>query len=99
MRPGYRELAPPTALRGALACLWVRLAAREEPGTVRILPDACADIVWQPGRGAWLAGPDPGPALAAMTPGSVFVGARFAPGAGGPALRLGLDEVRDSRVD
>src|SRR4051794_27925052 len=99
MRPGYRELAPPPALRHALDCLWVRAVAPGEAGPLRILPDACADIVWQPGRGAWLAGPDTGPALATMTPGTVFVGARFAPGAGGPALRLALDQVRDMRVE
>jgi AraC-like DNA-binding protein len=99
MRPGYRELAPPPPLGHALACLWVRVVGPGETGTTRILPDACADIVWQPGRGAWLHGPDTGPALSDTSPGKVFVGVRFAPGAGGPALRLGLDEVRDARVE
>jgi AraC-like DNA-binding protein len=97
MRPGYRELAPPPPLRDALACLWVRVAGPEAM-PVRILPDACVDIVWQPGRGAWLTGPDTGPALTALAPGTVVLGARFQPGAGGPALRLGLHEVRDARV-
>jgi AraC-like DNA-binding protein len=99
MRPGYRELAPPPALRHALDCLWVRAVAPGEDAAVRILPDACSDLVWRAGRGAWLAAPDTGPALAQMVPGAVIVGVRFAPGAGGPALRLALDEVRDMRVD
>lgn len=90
----YREFPPP-ALRGALACLWVRVAARP----TRVLPDACADLVWQAGHGAFVAGPDTGPHLSTAPPGTVIVGARFLPGAGGPALGLPLSELRDTRLD
>jgi AraC-like DNA-binding protein len=63
-----------------------------------VLPDACVDLIWQSGRGAFVAGPDTGPMLVPATPGAVFVGARFVPGAGGPALGVPLDELRDERA-
>jgi AraC-like DNA-binding protein len=98
LRPGYRELAPPSGLGGAVACLWVRVVGAAAGEPTRVLPDACVDLIWQSGRGAWIAGPDTGSALAAPPPGSVLVGARFAPGAGGAALGLPLAELRDLRV-
>lgn len=49
----YRELGVPAALRGSLACLWIR---RGDGGAVRVLPDGCTDLVWRPG-GAALAWP------------------------------------------
>jgi AraC-like DNA-binding protein len=78
-----------------LACLWWRVVD-DEP--VRILPDACSDLIWQSGRGALVAGPDTGPSPATAAPGTLFVGARFRPGAGGAALGLPLSELRDLRI-
>jgi AraC-like DNA-binding protein len=90
----YREFAPPTQLRGSIACFWMR---RGDGATVRIIPDACSDIVWRRGRGAVLAGPDTGPSFSETQPGELVVGARFLPGAA-PALGMPLDELRDARV-
>ena len=45
---------------GALACLWVRVAGEEGERT-DVLPDACSDLIWSAGRGAFVAGPDTGP--------------------------------------
>jgi AraC-like DNA-binding protein len=87
----YRELAAPP-----LACLWVRVTG-EDRGPV--LPDACSDLIWKAGRGAFVAGPDTGPVTVGAEAGSVFVGARFRPGAGGAALGLPLSELRDLHVD
>jgi AraC-like DNA-binding protein len=98
MSSGYREFAPPPALRGALACLWVRVVPDGALPT-RVLPDACVDLIWQAGYGAFVAGPDTGPMLVPAPPGAVFVGARFLPGAGGPALRVPLSDLRDLRVE
>jgi AraC-like DNA-binding protein len=94
---GYRELAPPPGLRGAVACLWTRVVVRAEE--VRVLPDACTDLIWRAGEGTMVAGPDTEAKLAPTAAGDVLVGVRFAPGAGGAALGLPLDEVRDLRVD
>ncbi len=96
---GYREWLPPVPLRGALACLWVSVTATDRPSLTSVLPDGCTDLIWQRGHGAFLAGPDTGPAPAELPPGTILVGARFWPGAGGPALGLPLAEVRDQRVD
>jgi AraC-like DNA-binding protein len=97
---GYREWLPPARLRGALACLWVSVTAPGAgPSVTAVLPDGCTDLIWQRGRGAFLAGPDTGPAPAQLPPGTILVGARFWPGAGGPALGLPLAELRDQRID
>jgi AraC-like DNA-binding protein len=64
-----------------------------------VLPDGCTDLIWQSGIGAFVAGPDTGPAPSPRPPGTVFVGARFRPGAGGAALGVPLSELLDQRVD
>jgi AraC-like DNA-binding protein len=89
----YRELPAP-----GLECLWIRRAG-EEPAVTPVLPDACSDLIWQSGRGAFVAGPDTGPAPVRTTPGAVYAGARFGPAAGGAALGLPLSELRDRRVE
>jgi AraC-like DNA-binding protein len=97
LRPGYREFAPPAALRDTVACVWVRIAG--EGGEVRIVPDACADVVWRQGYGATVAGPDTSAKLVTIEPGETLVGLRFLPGAGHGGLGVPLDELRDLRVD
>jgi AraC-like DNA-binding protein len=97
---GYREWQPPTALRESLSCLWVSVVdPAAGPSSTHVLPDACVDVIWQSGCGAYIAGPDTGPAPAEVPAGTVLVGARFRPGAGGSALGLPLAELRDQRVD
>ena len=98
-QPGYREWLPPAALRDSLTCLWVRVTPAGQPAVSDVLPDGCADFIWQSGRGAYVAGPDTGPAPSHLPSGSVVVGARLRPGAGGPALGLPLADLRDQRVD
>ncbi len=97
--PGYTEWQAPAALRHAVACLWAQVTpgTGDRPGLV--LPDACTDLVWEQGRGAYVAGPDTGPVRTVMTAGTVILGVRFRPSAGGPALAVPLSEVRDQRVD
>jgi len=85
----YREFAAPP-----LACLWIRTGA----DATDVLPDACSDLIWQSGRGAFVAGPDTGPVPVTPAAGNVFIGARFGPGAGGAALGLPLSELLDQRV-
>lgn len=97
--PGYREWAPPDALNSALVCLWVRVVPPEGTTPTLVLPDACVDLIWQQGRGAYIAGPDTGPVPTPLPPGAILVGARFRPGAGGPALGIPLKELLNRRVD
>ncbi len=96
--PGYREWAPPAALRDVLACLWTQVTPGQVSGPTLVLPDGCADLIWERGRGAFVAGPDTGPAPTLLRPGTVLVGARFRPGAGGDALGVPLSELCDQRV-
>ena len=96
--PGYREFAPDVAFREEIHCLWISVIT---PGAslTRVLPDACTDLIWQSGAGAFVAGPDTGPAPDTRPPGAVLVGARFRPGAGGAALGVPLSDLLDQRVD
>jgi AraC-like DNA-binding protein len=97
---GYREWLPPAGLRESLSCLWVSVVAPDGGQKVQqVYPDGCIDLIWQSGHGAYLAGPDTGPAPAELPAGTIVVGARFRPGAGGPAIGLPLSELRDQRVD
>jgi AraC-like DNA-binding protein len=95
--PQYREWAPPPRLRAAVACFWARTVGGDT--RVGVLPDACSDLIWQADRGAFVAGPDTGPVTTTHPPGAVLLGVRFLPGAGGPALRTPLNELRNMRVD
>lgn len=98
--PGYREWLPPAGLRHALACYWVAVVPHDgAPRPANVLPDLCTDLIWESGRGPFVAGPDTGPAPTVTPPGTVLVGARFRPGAGGPALGLPLAVLRDQRID
>lgn len=97
---GYREWAPPASLRAAIACFWVSVTPPDaSPGTAQVLPDLCTDLIWRSGEGAFVAGPDTGPAPAERVPGTVLVGARFRPGAGGAAFGRPLADLRDRRID
>ena len=95
--PGYREAAPPAALAGAVACLWVGVTPADGAPPTRVLPDACVDLIWQRGSGVFLAGPDTGPVIMPMPPGTVLAGVRLRPGAGGPALGRPLTGLLDQR--
>jgi AraC-like DNA-binding protein len=97
--PGYTEWQAPAGLRHAIACLWAQVTPDTGDREGLVLPDACSDLVWEQGRGAFLAGPDTGPVRTVMTAGTVILGVRFRPSAGGPALGMPLNELRDQRVD
>jgi len=97
LSPGYRELAPPRELRDVVACLWIRVHGTGDD--VRIVPDACSDVVWQQGEGTTVVGPDTSAKLVVGAPGDVLIGMRFQPGAGGGALGVPLGALRDLRVE
>jgi AraC-like DNA-binding protein len=97
--PGYCEWPAPAGLRHAIACLWAQVSRDGSDRQGLVLPDACSDLIWEQGRGAYVAGPDTGPVRTVMTGGTVIFGVRFRPSAGGPALGVPLSELRDQRVD
>jgi AraC-like DNA-binding protein len=63
-----------------------------------VLPDACSDLIWEEGVGAYVAGPDTGPARPMIKAGTVIVGVRFRPSAGGQVLKTPLSEIANQRV-
>ena len=63
-----------------------------------VLPDACSDLIWEQGVGAYVAGPDTGPARPMIKAGTVIVGVRFRPSAGGQVLKTPLSEIANQRV-
>jgi AraC-like DNA-binding protein len=99
-KPGYWEWAPPPELGGSVACLWVRVVPPGDAGrpATPVLPDACCDLIWESGRGVFVAGPDTGPWSSALPTGTALAGVRLLPGAGGPALGLPLSALLDQRV-
>ena len=99
LAPGYAEWPAPAALRDAVACLWANVAPGDGDRETLVLPDACSDLIWEQGVGAYLAGPDTGPVRVRSQAGAAIVGVRLRPSAGGPALGLPLSEIRDQRVD
>ena len=98
-RSDYRERAPATTLDRHVACVWVQqIGPGTAPMVQRIVPDGCIDIVWLDGR-LHVAGPDTGPVLAPLDPGSLVVGVRFRPGLAPTMLGPPAAELRDDRVD
>jgi AraC-like DNA-binding protein len=98
LAPGYAEWRPPAALRGPVACLWARVVPDGDDYLGLVVPDACSDLIWEQGIGAYVAGPDTGPVCTETRPGAVLVGIRFRPAAGGQVLGLPLSELRDQRI-
>jgi len=97
---GYRELEPRPSLREHLACVWYQTVGDGEPARVqRVLPDACIDLVWEARGGPSIAGPDTGPVLASLAPGTMIAGARFRPGRGPDVLGVAAHELRDHQPE
>jgi AraC-like DNA-binding protein len=90
----YRELSPSHQLAHLVRCLWIRTGTGAE---TLVLPDGCLDVVVRDG-GASVAGPDTGPVPAFVDRDERVVGVRLRPGAGGAALGVPADELRDRRV-
>jgi AraC-like DNA-binding protein len=88
----YREYAPPPGLEALVACVWA-----SHDGEVRVLPDACVDVVFSDGR-LVVAGPATAANVVPAAPGQTRVGVRFRVGAAGAALGLGVAELRDQGV-
>jgi AraC-like DNA-binding protein len=85
----YREAPPPPGLEAFVACVW-----RSHDGPVRVLPDACVDVVWSDGN-LVVAGPATREQIAPATPGRPRAGVRFRVGAAGAALGLPVAELLD----
>lgn len=93
----YRELPPRPELAEHLACVWYQSVDSHEPAReVRVLPDACIDIVWPAGEAPLVAGPDTRAWVSTLPPGTLLAGARFRPGRAPDLLRLSARELVDA---
>jgi AraC-like DNA-binding protein len=98
LAPGYAEWMPPSGLGDVVSCLWAAVVPEGTDRVTLVLPDACSDLIWEQGVGGYVAGPDTGPVRVVTKAGTVIVGVRLRPAAGGQALGLPLSELRDQRV-
>lgn len=94
----YREIFPSPALRPWVECFWTRDdAPTTEPQ--RVLPDGCADLVFDLGSGeADVVGTMTRPLVLPPSHASQFLGVRFRPGRAAAFLRIPLAEITDARV-
>jgi AraC-like DNA-binding protein len=88
----YVELPPPTGLRGLVTCAWL-----SDDSEVRVLPDACVDIVFEDGH-LVVAGPATSEVIVPATPGQARLGIRFRIGSAGAALGVSANELLDDAV-
>ncbi len=98
LAPGYAEWQAPPSLRVAVSCLWASIVPDDADRKTLVLPDGCSDLIWEQGVGCYVAGPDTGAFRSTSKAGTVIVGVRFRPAAGGQVLGLPLSELRDRRV-
>lgn len=94
----YAELAPSEALRPWVECFWTRTDSAPT-GPHRVLPDGCADLVFDLTSGeSIVVGTMTRPLLLPPGASQSFVGVRFHPGRAAAFLRLPLAEITDARV-
>ncbi|HYC63031.1 MAG TPA: helix-turn-helix transcriptional regulator [Thermoanaerobaculia bacterium] len=94
----YVELMPSAALRPWVECFWTR--SDDAPsGQHRVLPDGCADLVFDLSAGESAAvGTMTKPLLLPPSGSYEFLGVRFRPGRAAAFLRMPLAQITDARV-
>ncbi|HVS66108.1 MAG TPA: AraC family transcriptional regulator [Thermoanaerobaculia bacterium] len=107
---GYSEWAPPAGLEWAIECVWTRRTGGGPAHRSRVLPDGCADLIFDVspecgltgggvhGLRAIAVGTMTKPLDTELAPRSTLIGIRFHPGAGYPFLGAPLEELVDRRV-
>lgn len=95
----YVEIEPAPLLRPWIECFWTRSDEAQPGGQHRILPDGCADFVFDLTEGNAIAvGTMTRPLLLDGSNPHHFLGVRFRPGRAAAFLRIPLAEITDARV-
>jgi AraC-like DNA-binding protein len=96
--PTYVEYRPPADLAPWVACFW-QIAGGADGITLahRVLPDGCADLVFEAGSTA-LVGPMSGATVVELCGRVDVMGIRFRPGIIGAFARLAADELLDAAI-
>jgi AraC-like DNA-binding protein len=95
----YVETPAPGDLACDVVCLWALVVDGDAPVAQRVLPDACADVVWFDHRPAVVAGPATRAYLVHLPAGATVVGVRFHPGAASRWLKAPASALRDRLVE
>ncbi|WP_430335290.1 helix-turn-helix domain-containing protein [Rhodococcus sp. ACT016] len=91
----YTPTAVTPDLTGSLVCAWSACAE----GQHLLVPDGCIDVLWIPGVGIRVCGPETAAWSFTLPPGTESFGIRFRPGSAPPALRTSAAQIRNTRVD
>jgi AraC-like DNA-binding protein len=95
----YRERRPAPELAGRLSCVWVQeVPADAEPYAHRTVPNGGVELSCRVGSLPQLVGPQTGPMLEILAPGTTVVGVRFRPGAAPSVLNMPATELVDLAV-
>jgi AraC-like DNA-binding protein len=95
----YRERRPVQALGRHVSCIWVQEVAPDSaPYEHRTVPNGGIEIACTLGSLPRVVGPQSGPTVEILAPGTVVVGVRFHPGAAPPLLGLPASELVDLAV-
>jgi AraC-like DNA-binding protein len=96
----YRERIPAREIAGHVSCVWIQHVGAAGPAYEhRTVPNGCVEISYAVGSDVIaVSGPQRGPTVAALAPGSTVVGIRFHPGVASSFLGLPAFELVDHRV-
>jgi AraC-like DNA-binding protein len=95
----YAEIAPSPALRPWIECFWTRSEKGPSEVEHRVLPDGCADLVFDcTDREGMFVGTMTRPLVLPPGAANAFLGVRFRPGRAAAFLRIPLAEITDARV-
>jgi AraC-like DNA-binding protein len=91
-----RERRPASALARHVTCVWVQEVSRDSaPFVHRRAPNGSAEVVCVLGSLPRVLGPQTGPLVQPLAPGTTVVGVRLRPGAAPPVLHLPASETTD----
>jgi len=95
----YKERRPAPDVAAHLSCVWVQeVAPGTEPYLHRTVPNGGIEITCRIGGLPQLVGPQTGPTVELLEPGTTVVGVRFRPGAGPSVLDLPATELVDLAI-
>ncbi|HEX2834009.1 MAG TPA: helix-turn-helix domain-containing protein [Thermoanaerobaculia bacterium] len=95
----YAEIRPTAALQPWVDCFWTNRDEACEPRQHRVLPDGCADLVFDLSAGeADVVGTMTRPLIITGDTPANYFGVRFRPGRAAAFLRIPLAELTDARV-